>query len=290
MDIFQRVNQNRYLSAIFILILVLVLYWSYTNVRPEIRNLNGDSIGVLGHRGMSRSYHYPGNSLPSILEALRIGAIGCELDVQLTKDGSLVAYHHKELDQYTNFKGSVRDHGARELMDCHYKGDHPEKVSLVLVDRLFEILGKDNEYIFSFDCKFSIEDERERVAYYVEFIDAVGKLVNKHGMNNRIFIEADHVDFHRLLKEREISVRQFITGQGVEKGLTIASELGLFGIGVGSRISKKEVERAHGLGLRVMTWTPTNALSNARAVRKNPDYIQTADVAHLVRLLGRGPE
>ena len=290
MDIFQRMNQNRYLSAIFILILVSVLYWSYTNVRPEIRNLNGDSIGVLGHRGMSRSYHYPGNSLPSILEALRIGAIGCELDVQLTKDGSLVAYHHKELDQYTNFKGSVRDHGAGELMDCHYKGDHPEKVSLVLVDRLFDILGKDNEYIFSFDCKFSIEDERERVAYYVEFIDAVGKLVNKHGMNNRIFIEADHVDFHRLLKEREISVRQFITGQGVEKGLTIASELGLFGIGVGSRISKKEVERAHGLGLRVMTWTPTNPLSNARAVRKNPDYIQTADVAHMVRLLGRGPE
>ena len=290
MDIFQRMNQNRYLSAIFILFLVSVLYWSYTNVRPEIRNLNGDSLGVLGHRGMSRSYHYPGNSLPSILEALRIGAIGCELDVQLTKDGSLVAYHHKELDQYTNFKGSVRDHGAGELMDCHYKGDHPEKVSLVLVDRLFDILGKDNEYIFSFDCKFSIEDERERVAYYVEFIDAVGKLVNKHGMNNRIFIEADHVDFHRLLKEREISVRQFITGQGVEKGLTIASELGLFGIGVGSRISKKEVERAHGLGLRVMTWTPTNALSNARAVRKNPDYIQTADVAHLVRLLGRGPE
>ena len=290
MDIFQRMNQNRYLSAIFILILVSVLYWSYTNVRPEIRNLNGDSIGVLGHRGMSKSNHYPGNSLPSILEALRIGAIGCELDVQLTKDGSLVAYHHKELDQYTNFKGSVRDHGAGELMDCHYKGDHPEKVSLVLVDRLFDILGKDNEYIFSFDCKFSIEDERERVAYYVEFIDAVGKLVNKHGMNNRIFIEADHVDFHRLLKEREISVRQFITGQGVEKGLTIASELGLFGIGVGSRISKKEVERAHGLGLRVMTWTPTNALSNARAVRKNPDYIQTADVAHLVRLLGRGPE
>jgi len=289
-DIFRRMNQNRYLIAIFILILVSVLYWSYTNVRPEIRNLNGDSIGVLGHRGMSRSYHYPGNSLPSILEALRIGAIGCELDVQLTKDGSLVAYHHKELDQYTNFKGSVRDHGAGELMDCHYKGDHPEKVSLVLVDRLFDILGKDNEYIFSFDCKFSIEDERERVAYYVEFIDAVGKLVNKHGMNNRIFIEADHVDFHRLLKEREISVRQFITGQGVEKGLTIASELGLFGIGVGSRISKKEVERAHGLGLRVMTWTPTNALSNARAVRKNPDYIQTADVAHLVRLLGIGPE
>ena len=178
MDIFQRMNQNRYLSAIFILILVSVLYWSYTNVRPEIRNLNGDSIGVLGHRGMSRSYHYPGNSLPSILEALRIGAIGCELDVQLTKDGSLVAYHHKELDQYTNFKGSVRDHGAGELMDCHYKGDHPEKVSLVLVDRLFDILGKDNEYIFSFDCKFSIEDERKRVAYYVEFIDAVGTLVN----------------------------------------------------------------------------------------------------------------
>ena len=62
MDIFQRVTQNRYLIAISILVLILVLYWSYTNVKPEIRNLNGDTIGILGLRGMSRSYHYPGNS------------------------------------------------------------------------------------------------------------------------------------------------------------------------------------------------------------------------------------
>ena len=290
MKIFQRINHNKFVNTLSILVFIIVLYLFYTNVKPEIRNLNQNTIGILGHRGMSKSYHYPGNSLPSILEALRIGALGCELDIQLTKDGSLVAYHHKDLDQYTNFEGTIRDYKADELKNCLYKGDYVEKVSLVLVDQLFELLGKNSKYIFSFDCKFNIDDEKDRIAYYIGFIDAIEMLINKHLLDNRIFIESDHVDFHRLLKLRKINVRQFITGKGVEKGLRIASELGLFGIGVGSRISKKEVEKAHNLGVYVMTWTPTNAFSNAQAVRKNPDYIQTADLTHLVKFLGKRKE
>lgn len=290
MNIFQRINHNKFANTLSILVFIIVLYLFYTNVKPEIRNLNQNTIGILGHRGMSKSYHYPGNSLPSILEALRIGALGCELDIQLTKDGSLVAYHHKDLDQYTNFEGTIRDYKADELKNCLYKGNYVEKVSLVLVDQLFELLGKNSKYIFSFDCKFNIDDEKDRIAYYIEFIDAIEMLINKHLLDNRIFIESDHVDFHRLLKLRKINVRQFITGKGVEKGLRIASELGLFGIGVGSRISKKEVEKAHNLGVYVMTWTPTNAFSNAQAVRKNPDYIQTADLTHLVKFLGKRKE
>ena len=285
MNIFQRIYHNKFVN-ISILVFIIVFYLFYTNVKPEIRNLNRNTIGILGHRGMSKSYHYPGNSLPSILEALRIGALGCELDIQLTKDGSLVAYHHKDLDQYTNFEGAIRDYEADELKNCLYKGDYVEKVSLVLVDQLFELLGKNSKYIFSFDCKFNIDDEKDRIAYYIEFIDAIEMLINKHLLDNRIFIESDHVDFHRLLKLRKINVRQFITGKGVEKGLRIASKLGLFGIGVGSSISKKEVEKAHNLGVFVMTWTPTNAFSNAQAVRKNPDYIQTAYLTHLVKFLG----
>ena len=285
MNIFQRIYHNKFIH-ISILVFIIVLYLFYTNVKPEIRNLNQNTIGILGHRGMSKSYHYPGNSLPSILEALRIGALGCELDIQLTKDGSLVAYHHEDLDQYTNFKGAIHDYEADELKNCLYKGDYVEKFSLVLVDQLFELLGKNSKYIFSFDCKFNIDDEKDRIAYYIEFIDAIEMLINKYLLDNRIFIESDHVDFHRLLKLRKINVRQFITGQGVEKGLRIASKLGLFGIGVGSRISKKEVEKAHNLGFYVMTWTPTNAFSNAQAVRKNPDYIQTAYLTHLVKFLG----
>jgi len=290
MNIFQRINNNKFVTAISILIFIMILYWFYTNVRPEIKNINRNTIGILGHRGMSKSYHYPGNSLPSILEALRIGAIGCELDIQLAKDGSLVAYHHEDLNQYTNFNGAIRDYDAAELTNCHYKGDYPEKVSLVLVDQLFELLGKNSKYIFSFDCKFNIDGEEDEIAYYIEFIDAIEMLINKHLLDNKIFIEADHVDFHRLLKLRKINVLQFITGHGVEKGLRIASELGLFGIGVGSRISKKGVEKAHNLGFYVMTWTPTNPFSNAKAVRKNPDYIQTANLAHLVKFLGEGKE
>ena len=82
------------------MLLTFILF--YSQIKPNIFNLSNNKIGILGHRGMSKSYHYPGNSMPSILEALKRGAIGSEIDVQLAKDGQLIIYHHRFLDKYTN--------------------------------------------------------------------------------------------------------------------------------------------------------------------------------------------
>ena len=76
------------------------------------------------------------------------------------------------------------------------------------------------------------------------------------------------------------------TGNGFKNGIKIAKELDLFGIGLGSKVSKDNILEAHSLGLRVMTWMPTNDFLNARAVRKYPDYIQTGDIDHLIKFLG----
>lgn len=266
------------------MLLTFILF--YSQIKPNIFNLSNNKIGILGHRGMSKSYHYPGNSMPSILEALKRGAIGSEIDVQLAKDGQLIIYHHRFLDKYTNFKGKVSDYTTDELSKCYYNGDYPKTVHVISVDNLFSTLAPDNDYIFSFDCKFNISSDKDTLSFYTEFIDAIELLNNKHRIKNRIFIEADHVQFHRRLKERTLEVRQFITGNGFENGIKIAKELDLFGIGLGSKISKDNISEAHSLGLRVMTWTPTNDFLNARAVRKYPDYIQTGDIDHLVKFLG----
>ncbi len=62
---------------------------------------------IQGHRG-ARAYA-PMNTLPSFETAIRQGADGIELDVQLTRDGSLVVIHDFTVDGTTDGTGAVKD-------------------------------------------------------------------------------------------------------------------------------------------------------------------------------------
>lgn len=60
---------------------------------------------VIGHRG-NRS-HAPENTIPSLLEAVALGADGVEFDVQVTRDGVLVLMHDLTLDRTTDGAGAI---------------------------------------------------------------------------------------------------------------------------------------------------------------------------------------
>lgn len=277
---------NKLLLYIAPLVLIL-LGWYYFFTVPGISNLNDNKIGVLGHRGMGSSYQYPGNSAPSVLEALKLGADGCELDIQMTRDGSFVAYHHKKLDGYTNSSGLVYEKSLSEIEKLVYSGEFPEEVRVMSVDSLFSLIGETGNYIFSFDCKLYGLVKADTNQYFDQFLSALNNLLSKYRMEAKIFIESDNVDFHKRLAEADLDVLQFITGKGIHGGISVAADLGLYGIGVGSSVTSRDIKMAHNAGFRVMTWTPGNAFENVRAVRKNPDFIQTADLPHLIRFLGK---
>ena len=60
---------------------------------------------VWGHRGAMD--FAPQNTLPSFLLAQKQGADGVELDVQLTRDGTLVVFHDARVDALTDGRGPV---------------------------------------------------------------------------------------------------------------------------------------------------------------------------------------
>jgi len=80
---------------------------------------------VIGHRG-NRAYA-PENTLPSLLEAVALGADAVEFDVQVTRDGVLVLMHDLTLDRTTDATGALAsftyadlagvDAGARFTVD-----------------------------------------------------------------------------------------------------------------------------------------------------------------------------
>ena len=69
---------------------------------------------IWAHRGCSQ--RYPENTITAFKKACEIkGLTGVELDVQLTKDGTLVVIHDESVDRTTDGRGWVRDYNLSDL-------------------------------------------------------------------------------------------------------------------------------------------------------------------------------
>lgn len=68
---------------------------------------------VFAHRGYSGKY--PENTMLAFQKAAQTGCDGIELDVQLTKDGTVVVIHDESIDRTTNGTGFVKDFTYEEL-------------------------------------------------------------------------------------------------------------------------------------------------------------------------------
>ncbi|WP_057765938.1 glycerophosphodiester phosphodiesterase [Cytobacillus praedii] len=72
-----------------------------------------DSFIVIGHRGAST--YAPEHTLVSYELARELGADYIEIDLQMTKDGVLVAMHDQTVDRTTNGVGRVDSHSLEQL-------------------------------------------------------------------------------------------------------------------------------------------------------------------------------
>ena len=68
---------------------------------------------VIGHRG--NRAHAPENTIPSFLEAVRLGVDAIELGVQVSRDNQLMVIHDATVDRTTEGSGRVADMTANEL-------------------------------------------------------------------------------------------------------------------------------------------------------------------------------
>jgi len=78
---------------------------------------------ILGHRGASVAR--PENTIDAFAQALALGAVGIECDVQRTADGELVLIHDDTLDRTTNGTGVVGDLPWSALASLDAGGGRP---------------------------------------------------------------------------------------------------------------------------------------------------------------------
>jgi glycerophosphoryl diester phosphodiesterase len=266
-----------------IILFLLFITYSCQKEGFDISNLNNNQISVLGHGGMGIGYTYPMNSFESILNCLNLGADGTEVDVQMTKDSVLVAFHDESLEHSTNVSGQIFNKKWKEINAAVYTVQPYTNYGLITLDELFSNISNLTEYTFFLDCKNFNPDTSS--AYLNTFNNALIKIIDKYNLENNVYIEFKRTDLIRSLKIIRSDLKIFVY-KNFDLALEVVNEYQLEGITISvDNISKNEVIKAHNNGTMVAVFNTHSKNRNIEAIEKNVDFIQSDKVKHLIKIL-----
>jgi glycerophosphoryl diester phosphodiesterase len=250
-----------------------LLWTSHIPSGTDFSDLEDGRVIVLGHAGMgTRSWHTV-NTLSSFKKALGTGADGTEMDVQLTADGRLVAFHDESVGK-AECPLSIAKHSYAELKNC--------LGGLLTVEEVLALGWRDGS-VFSFDVKLHGSD----IAHQQFFAERINTLKENHPQF-RILVESTSAGFLSLLKEKGVSEGLYLYADDAGSALGICMDSGFEGISIRNElISAEQVQRFRSKGVRVMLWGVGTRHHNRQALLKGPDLIQSDRLPHMVGLAKR---
>ena len=269
-------------NSIFLFILASLLLSCEKN-DFDIENLNNNKISIIGHGGMGIGQTYPMNSLESILNCLNLGADGAEIDVQMTKDGILVAFHDQNMEESTNLSGSIYNKTWTELESARFSYPHYGNYKLIRLDDLFQNIPNQDQYVYFLDCK-NFQPNKD-AAYFETFNNAIIEIIDKYNLVENTYVEFKNEVLIQELQSIRPDIKQFIYTD-FDYGLSLAEEYNLHGITIAvDKLTREKVELAHSKGIMVATFNTHSHKRNVKAVEHNVDFIQTDRLKDLIEIL-----
>jgi glycerophosphoryl diester phosphodiesterase len=252
----------------------------------EISNLNGNKIGILGHGGMGISSTYPMNSVESILNCMHLNSDGTEIDVQMTNDGVLVAFHDESFENRTNISGKLFQMNWEEIDGAQYTAPTMHGYKVVTLRTIFSALHSESKLQgkrFPLDCKnFNGDISFSEIEQYCSSLYA---LIDEFDLADEVILELQNdVFIDKIHSERpDLSIFVF---QPVEQALNKAISSQLEGI-VSSidNITQEQINLAHANNVMVTLFNTQSNQRNIDAIKMNPDFIETDRLEHLISVL-----
>jgi len=235
---------------------------------------------ILGHGGMGVRSIYPLNSVRSVSKALSYNVSGTEVDVKMTVDSILVAFHDADLNRHTDCSGSIATKAYTELSDCRNS-------SWLLSDPIvaLDILLAKN---WAKGTLFSLDVKPDNELYpngKPVFIDQLSKTV-KAFPQYKFLIESGDIELLKDIKRVLPTTKFFYYAHNTDTDVQIAKDNGLNGISINmSLVNSIDIEEVKRSGLEIMLWGSGSVFSNRKALEHQPDYIQTDDLSSMMKIL-----
>lgn len=120
-------------------------------------------IDIIGHRGAKGEA--PENTLAGFSHAKRLGLVGVEFDVRLSRDDVLVVIHDATVDRTTDANGPVSGFTAAELAAMDARGtcpSWPEPVGVPTLAESLDVLAAFD--VIQFEIKPDTPERMDRIA------------------------------------------------------------------------------------------------------------------------------
>lgn len=266
-------------SILFFITLLLLNSCNDKKIHPT------ENIKILGKGGMGTFDLYPMNSYESLLAALARNPDGLEIDVHLSKDNVLVAYHSNTLEDETNLKGIIREKNWEEIRQGNFTTSPYVQHTIVSIDTLLSQNPELRDLIISLDCKLSHPKIEKRTNYFQDFAHAILHLQEKYPtMKTNFIVESTEFDFLNIVKEKTQNTNCFYNHSNFNAAVNTALLWHFDGIVMKDKdINKEQVQAAKAENLKVQIWESTWR-GHKKNLEKQPDYLQTIS---LKKVLGK---
>ena len=191
---------------------------------------------VYAHRGYSG--RYPENTMLSFQKAAETGCDGIELDVQLTRDGTVVVIHDEAVDRTTDGTGLVKDYTFEEY--CEWASQYG--------------------FVTNVEIKTG-------VYYYEDIEEKTLEIIKKYHLEDRVmFSSFNHLSLERLKElAPDIPRGALLEHAGLGNAGYYCSRCGYACYHPGIRGLTEETVRNcrdHGIGVNVWTINDMESLEN----------------------------
>lgn len=280
----------------FLITCLFIVSCSKSNKNQNINNLNNNQIYIIGHAGsgfLSIKNFQPPNSFSSIQKALKNGAIGIEVDVQLSKDSIPILFHDLKLDKLTSLKGCVSDYNAKELIKTPYHcGFFYDVFQSEKIISLTQLLNKLLSLAETPEIHLDMKDYnpcmgKNRILGNV-YAKAISEVVEKTNYPlSKISFIAMNVTILTELKTINNNYNLYLEETlNFDEGLKKVIDLNFKGITIKPQLLTKEnAAKAHLKNKYVITFGGSSSSSILKLINANPDFIQVNDVDVAVNLL-----
>lgn len=177
------------------------------NKQNELHNLTGEKFTTIAHRGASG--YAPEHTFAAYDKSHNaIGASYIEIDLQMTKDGHLVAMHDETVDRTTNGTGRVDQYTLEELKQLdagstfnannpQYANSNYEGLQVPTLDEILQRYGSDANYYI----------ETKSPDVYPGMEEKLLNTLNKHNMLSSESLNNGHVLLQSFSQESLLKLK-----------------------------------------------------------------------------------
>jgi len=211
---------------------------------------------VLAHRGAS--YYAPENTMEAFSEAADMGADGFELDIQFSRDGSIVVIHDDSIDRTSNGRGKVAALSLGELRQYDYRAAPVQersaesaKFDIPVLDQVLELVRSRGLFL-----NIEIKDLFDRKANAQLGEAAIGRVRAFDLVESVIFSSFNHEAMARLKAAHPEYKAGLLYTEGLYSPHAYARSAGADALHPYFKsIDAEIVGAARAAGIEVNTWT-----------------------------------